>query len=99
MKKAVAEVLLVPYYFMAGRLNLNHKTSRLELVCNNSRVLFVNATSRLMLKDHGNLTLPKSAFHHFVHRSGIYKKLAATATLTIQVLFLCYLFLFTYQLN
>ncbi|XP_041005233.1 omega-hydroxypalmitate O-feruloyl transferase-like [Juglans microcarpa x Juglans regia] len=83
--KAVAEVLLVPYYFMAGRLNFNHQTRRLELLCNNAGALFVSATSRLRLKDLGKLSLPNSTFHHFVHRPGLYKTLAETALLTIQV--------------
>ncbi|KAK4433925.1 Rosmarinate synthase [Sesamum alatum] len=41
VKKAVEEVLLVPYYFMAGRLNFNDEAKRLELVCNNAGALFV----------------------------------------------------------
>ncbi|CAI9776792.1 unnamed protein product [Fraxinus pennsylvanica] len=41
VKKAVEEVLLVPYYFMAGRLKLNDETKRLELLCNNAGVMFV----------------------------------------------------------
>ncbi|KAA8548494.1 hypothetical protein F0562_000239 [Nyssa sinensis] len=85
VKKAVAEVLLVPYYFMAGRLNFNHGTNRLELLCNNAGVLFVSATSRLKMKDLGNLSLPNSTFDHFIHRPGIYKSLAETALFTIQV--------------
>nr|DAD38015.1 TPA_asm: hypothetical protein HUJ06_008656 [Nelumbo nucifera] len=41
MKKSVSEVLLIPYYFMAGRLNFNLETKRLELVCSNAGVPFV----------------------------------------------------------
>ncbi|KAL2506901.1 HXXXD-type acyl-transferase family protein [Abeliophyllum distichum] len=41
VKKAVEEVLLIPYYFMAGRLKLNDENKRLELLCNNAGVLFV----------------------------------------------------------
>ncbi|KAL0323478.1 UNVERIFIED_CONTAM: 3'-N-debenzoyl-2'-deoxytaxol N-benzoyltransferase [Sesamum angustifolium] len=41
VRKAVEEVLLVPYYFMAGRLNFSDETKRLELVCNNAGALFV----------------------------------------------------------
>ncbi|KAF9614745.1 hypothetical protein IFM89_020578 [Coptis chinensis] len=40
VKKSVSEVLLIPYYFMAGRLNFDIKTTRLELVCNNAGVFF-----------------------------------------------------------
>ncbi|GFZ14003.1 hypothetical protein Acr_24g0001930 [Actinidia rufa] len=75
VKRAVAEVLLVPYYFMAGRLNFNHGSNRLELVCNNAGVMFVGATSRLALKDLGNLSLPNASFHRFIHRPGLYKSL------------------------
>ena len=48
VKRAVAEVLLVLYYFLAGRLYFNHESKRLELLCNNAGVLFVRATSGLM---------------------------------------------------
>ncbi|XWS14062.1 hypothetical protein CRYUN_Cryun36dG0091200 [Craigia yunnanensis] len=85
MKQAVAEVLLVPYYFMAGRLRFNQKTNRLQLLCNNAGVLFVSAISRLRLKDLGNLSVPNSTFNHFVHRPGLYKSLDETAIFTIQV--------------
>ena len=84
VKQAVAEVLLVPYYFMAGRLNFNHETGRLQLLCNNAGGLFVSATSRLRLKDIGKLSLPNSTFHHLVHRPGLYKSPAETALFTIQ---------------
>ncbi|KAK3038976.1 hypothetical protein RJ639_027461 [Escallonia herrerae] len=43
VKRAVSEVLLVPYYFMAGRLDFNHEINRLELLCNNAGVLFVTS--------------------------------------------------------
>ncbi|XP_057476859.1 acyltransferase GLAUCE-like [Actinidia eriantha] len=85
VKRAVAEVLLVPYYFMAGRLNFNHGSSRLELVCNNAGVMFVGATSRLALKDLGNLSPPNVSFHWFIHRPGLYKSLDKTPLFTIQV--------------
>ncbi|XP_059630168.1 acyltransferase GLAUCE-like [Cornus florida] len=85
VKKAVAEVLLVPYYFLAGRLDFNHEANRFELLCNNAGVLFVSATSRLTLKDLGNLSAPNYTFRHFIHRPGLYKSLAETALFTIQV--------------
>lgn len=84
VKRAV-EMLLVPYYFMAGRLNFNKETRRLDLLCNNAGVLFVTANSRLVLKDLGNLSLPNSTFHHFIQRPGLYKSLADKALFTIQV--------------
>ncbi|KAL0393235.1 UNVERIFIED_CONTAM: 3'-N-debenzoyl-2'-deoxytaxol N-benzoyltransferase [Sesamum radiatum] len=84
VRKAVEEVLLVPYYFMAGRLNFSDETKRLELVCNNAGALFVSAKSRFCLMDLGNLSYPNPSFHHFVLRPGIYKSLAETAVFTIQ---------------
>ncbi|KAK6122615.1 hypothetical protein DH2020_043639 [Rehmannia glutinosa] len=84
VKKAVEEVLLIPYYFMAGRLNFNDETKRLELVCNNAGALFVSAKSRFSLKDLGSLSHPNPTFHRFVHRPGLYKSLAETAVFTIQ---------------
>ncbi|KAM7280053.1 hypothetical protein ACFE04_007187 [Oxalis oulophora] len=85
VKRAVAEVLLVPYYFMAGRLIYNDITERLELLCNNQGVPFVSANSSLLLKDLGNISAPNPSFHHFVHKTGLYKSLAETALFTIQV--------------
>ncbi|KAI8561620.1 hypothetical protein RHMOL_Rhmol04G0354700 [Rhododendron molle] len=86
VRKAVAEVLLVPYYFMAGRLQFNQERNRLELLCNNGGVLFVCAESRLELKDLGNLSLPNSTFHLLIHRPGLYKSLADTPLFTIQAI-------------
>lgn len=89
VKKSLAEVLLVPYYFMAGRLNFNHETKRLELLCNNAGVLFVSAAAPgLALKDLGNLSVPNSTLHHLIHRPGIYKSLAKTPLFTVQVFLL-----------
>lgn len=87
VKKSVAEVLLVPCYFMAGRLHMNRETSRLEILCNNAGVLFVTAKSKLVFKDLGDLSLPNSTtFSHFVHRPGLQKSLAETALFTIQAI-------------
>lgn len=86
VKKAVAEVLLVPYYFMAGRLQFDQQDNRLELLCNNGGVLFVCAKSRLELSDLGNLSLPNSTFHHLIHRPGLHKSLADTPLFTIQAI-------------
>ncbi|GFP83933.1 anthranilate n-benzoyltransferase protein 3 [Phtheirospermum japonicum] len=84
LKKAVEEVLLIPYYFLAGRLNFNDETKRLELVCNNAGALFVSAKARFSLKDLRNLAEPNPTFHRFVHRPGLYKSLAETSVFTIQ---------------
>lgn len=86
VRKAVAEVLLVPYYFMAGRLQFNQESNRLELLCNNGGVLFVCAESGLELKDLGNLSLPNSTFHLLIHRPGLYNSLADTPLFTIQAI-------------
>ncbi|KAG0487002.1 hypothetical protein HPP92_009097 [Vanilla planifolia] len=66
VKRAVSEVLLIPYYFMAGRLSFNLHENRLELVCNNKGVQFVGATSNLTLKELGDLTHPNPSFKHLV---------------------------------
>ena len=55
-RRSVSEVLLIHYYFMAGRLNFNLETKRLELVCNNAGVLFLGAKSNLRLKELVNLS-------------------------------------------
>ncbi|CAA0817665.1 HXXXD-type acyl-transferase family protein [Striga hermonthica] len=84
LKRAVEEVLLVPYYFMAGRLSFNDETKRVELVCNNAGAVFVSAKTRLSLEDLGNLSQPNPTFHRLVHRPGLYTSLAETAVFTIQ---------------
>ncbi|KAG6392962.1 hypothetical protein SASPL_147191 [Salvia splendens] len=84
VRKAVENVLLTPYYFMAGRLSFNDESKRIELVCNNVGVLFVSAESRFSLEDLGDLSHPNPTFHHFVHRPGLYKSLAETAIFTVQ---------------
>ncbi|XP_027118151.1 acyltransferase GLAUCE [Coffea arabica] len=83
--KEAVQVLLGPYYFMAGRLNFNQETKRVELLCNNAGVLFVSATSKLTLKELGDLSQPNPTFHHLIHRPGLYKGLLETAIFTIQV--------------
>ncbi|XP_010259678.1 PREDICTED: omega-hydroxypalmitate O-feruloyl transferase-like [Nelumbo nucifera] len=85
MKKSVSEVLLIPYYFMAGRLNFNLETKRLELVCSNAGVPFVSAKSRLTLQELGNLSLPNSTFHHLIHRPDRSLSLSEKPIFTIQV--------------
>lgn len=84
VKSAVENVLLVPCYFMAGRLNFNEESKRLELLCNNAGVLFVTAKSRLSLEDLGDLSHPNPTFHRFVHRPGLYNTLPETAIFTLQ---------------
>lgn len=85
VRRSVSEELLIHYYFMAGRLNFNHMTKRLELVCNNAGVFFVGARSHLKLNELGNLTLPNPSFHHLILRTEGFKSLADTPIFTIQV--------------
>ncbi|CAL1413246.1 unnamed protein product [Linum trigynum] len=85
VRRAVEEDLLVPYYFMAGRLQFNEESSRLELVCNNAGAVFVEATSRLAMEELGDVSLPNPCFRRLIHRPGLYKSLADTPLMTIQV--------------
>ncbi|KAK9665900.1 hypothetical protein RND81_14G144500 [Saponaria officinalis] len=84
VKKATCELLL-PYYFMAGRLSFNNNTHKLELVCNNAGIPFVSAKSKLMLSDLGDLSLPNPTFGYFIHRPKVYGSLDERPLLTIQV--------------
>lgn len=56
------EKLLVPYYFMAGRLKINSSQNRLELKCNNAGVPFAGASSELTFDELGDLTHVTPAF-------------------------------------
>lgn len=85
VRRSISEVLLIPYYFMAGRLNFNPQTKRLELVCNNAGVLFVGATSSLGLNELGNLSLPNPSFRHLVLQTEGFESLPETPIFTIQV--------------
>lgn len=91
VQRSVSEVLLIHYYFMAGRLNFNLETRRLELVCNNAGVLFVGAQSNRRLKELGNLSLPNPSFHHLILRTEGFKSLADTPIFTVQVCFLTFM--------
>ncbi|KAK1280394.1 Rosmarinate synthase [Acorus gramineus] len=88
VKRSVSEVLLIPYYFMAGRLNFNFQTRRLELVCNNAGVLFVGASSKLTIKDLGDVSSPNPAFQHLISRTYGFRSLAETPIWTIQARFM-----------
>ncbi|KAL5983842.1 hypothetical protein ACLOJK_017938 [Asimina triloba] len=85
VKAAVSVDLLVPYYFMAGRLKLNGEGNRLELVCNNAGVQFCSATSRLRLKELGNLSHPNPSFCHLVLKMDKSNNIMEVPLLTIQV--------------
>nr|CAD1842184.1 unnamed protein product [Ananas comosus var. bracteatus] len=85
LKRSVSDVLLIPYYFMAGRLDFNVETKRLELLCNNAGILFASATSRLKLEELGNLSLPNPSFRHLILQTDGFKSLRETPVFTIQV--------------
>ncbi|KAK9136939.1 hypothetical protein Sjap_007533 [Stephania japonica] len=88
VKKAMSDVFLIPYYFMAGRLNYNAEDNRLELVCNNAGVSFVSAMSTLRLKDLGDLRLPNPSFQHLIVRVGRQpEELVEAPIFTIQAIF------------
>ncbi|KAK1292335.1 Rosmarinate synthase [Acorus calamus] len=88
VKRSISEVLLIPYYFMAGRLNFNFQTRRLELVCNNAGVLFVGASSKLTIKDLGDVSSPNPSFQHLISRTFGFRSLAETPIWTIQARFM-----------
>lgn len=85
VKRSVSEELLVPYYFMAGRVHFNVETKRLELVCNNAGALFAGATSSLSLKELGDLSAPNPSFQRLVLRAEEFGSLPETPIFTIQV--------------
>lgn len=87
VKQAVSDVLLIPYYFMAGRLRFNFDEGKLELICNNNGVLFVGAISSLSLKELGNLSFPNPSFHHLIVPIEGFQTLADTPLFSIQVIF------------
>ncbi|CAL9086332.1 unnamed protein product [Musa acuminata var. zebrina] len=80
-----SDVLLIPYYFMAGRLNFNLETKRLELLCNNAGALFVGATSRRRLQELGSLSAPNPSFQHLILRTDEFNGLHETPIFTVQV--------------
>ncbi|KAF6136021.1 hypothetical protein GIB67_006913 [Kingdonia uniflora] len=87
VKKSVSDVLLVPYYFMAGRLKFNGEASWFELVCNSAGVLFVSAISRLSLKDLGDLRHPNQLFPHLILRTSRSKDdITKTPRFTVQAI-------------
>ncbi|CAL9166400.1 unnamed protein product [Musa hybrid cultivar] len=85
VKSSVSDVLLIPYYFMAGRLNFNLESKRLELLCNNAGALFVGATSRRRLEELGSLSAPNPSFQHLILRTDGFNGLHETPIFTVQV--------------
>ncbi|KAL7134094.1 hypothetical protein ABFS83_11G004300 [Erythranthe nasuta] len=60
--KMALEKVLVPYDFMAGRLNWNHHSCRLEIDCNAAGAGFVVASSEFSLDELGDLLRPNIGF-------------------------------------
>lgn len=87
VKKAFSEKLLVPYYFLAGRINFNLLQQRLELVCNNAGILFVGASSDLRLDELGDLSAPNPSFRDLIFELEGFHSLADTPVFTAQVAF------------
>lgn len=85
VEKALSEKLLVPYYFLAGRINFNLLQQRLELVCNNAGILFVVARSGLRLDELGDLTAPNPSFRNLILELEGFHSLADTPVFTVQV--------------
>ncbi|KAH6757296.1 hypothetical protein C2S52_023502 [Perilla frutescens var. hirtella] len=60
--KLAAQRVLVPYDYMAGRLNLNADSGRLEIDCNSAGAGFVVAFSDFSLHQLGDLVRPNLGF-------------------------------------
>lgn len=85
LRNSLSQVLLIPYYFMAGRMNFNLQTNRMELVCNNAGIYFVGATTSLEIKDLKDVCAPNPSFQHLLLRTDMFKDLSETPLLTVQV--------------
>jgi omega-hydroxypalmitate O-feruloyl transferase len=66
--------LLVPYDYMAGRLNLNPEEGRLEIDCNGGGALFAAATSELTLDQLPDIVYPNPAFTRLILQDYEYDK-------------------------
>ncbi|KAK4433073.1 Anthranilate N-benzoyltransferase protein 1 [Sesamum alatum] len=64
--KSALEKVMVAYDFLAGRLQLNHQTGRLEIECSPSGVGFVVATTEYSLDEVGDLDYPNPAFMQLI---------------------------------
>lgn len=65
LRDALAKVL-VPYHFMAGRLQMNTEEMRLQIDCNRAGAQFTHYTSGVAIADLGDVTLPNPAFRGLV---------------------------------
>lgn len=64
--KNTLQKLLVPYYFLSGRIKLNPKNGRLEIDCKNAGIGFVVANTECTLDELGDLVYPNPAFEQLV---------------------------------
>jgi omega-hydroxypalmitate O-feruloyl transferase len=84
MKERVSR-FLVPYHFLAGRLQLNPGDGRLELNYNRAGVLFAGASSELTLEQLGDVSSPNPSFRNLFVRTDEFKELSNTPLMTVQV--------------
>eukprot|EP01018_Ginkgo_biloba_P018311 Gb_35737 [translate_table: standard] len=77
--------VLVPYHFMAGRLQFNAQDGRLELNCNRMGGLFAGASSDLTLAELGDVSAPNPSFRNLIVKLDEMKELCDTPLLTMQV--------------
>ncbi|CAJ1793450.1 unnamed protein product [Sphenostylis stenocarpa] len=68
LKKALEDALVF-YDFLAGRLNLNPETERLEIDCSAKGAVFVVGSSEYKLSEIGDLAYPNPAFAQLFHKS------------------------------
>ncbi|EFJ10268.1 BAHD family acyltransferase, clade V [Selaginella moellendorffii] len=58
--------VLVPYYFVAGRIRVNEEQGRVELDCNGAGVLFASASCSSTIRDAGDLRMPNPSARNFL---------------------------------
>ncbi|KZV37348.1 omega-hydroxypalmitate O-feruloyl transferase [Dorcoceras hygrometricum] len=66
LKNAIRKLMQGPYDFLAGKLNLNQATGRLEIVCNGCGVRFIEASTKFMLEELGDLAYPNPAYRELI---------------------------------
>lgn len=77
--------LLVPYGYMAGRLDLNSKEGRLQIDCNGGGALFASAMSELTLDELPDIAYPNPAFAQLILQEYGAEKLQDLPLLFLQV--------------
>ncbi|XP_021724301.1 shikimate O-hydroxycinnamoyltransferase-like [Chenopodium quinoa] len=64
--KNALQKLLVPYYFLPGRIKVNTETGRIEVDCKNAGIGFVVASCEYTLDELGDLVYPNPAFEELL---------------------------------